>query len=62
MYHMLNFLAQVKDKLNRSTFAYLFMVSFILLSSVGAGMLFFPAGFITAGATCGIFGYMLGRE
>jgi len=62
VYHMLNFLLRVKAKLNRATFAYVLMLSFILLSSIGAGMLFIPAGFMTAGATCGILGYLLGRE
>jgi hypothetical protein len=62
VYHMRNFLLRIKARLNRSTFAYIMMLSFILLSSIGAGLVFIPAGFITAGATCGIFGYLLGRE
>jgi uncharacterized membrane protein YjdF len=49
-------------KFNRSTFAYLLMLSFIILSSIGAGLIYAPAGLITAGASCGLFGYLLGRE
>jgi len=42
--------------------ANVFMVSFILLTSVGAAMLLPAAGFITAGIACGVFGYLLGSE
>jgi hypothetical protein len=38
------------------------MFSFILLTSIGAG-LFNPAlGFVVAGIACGIFGFLLGVE
>jgi hypothetical protein len=47
---------------SRATFAYLMMVSFIILSSIGAAMVYAPAGFIAAGIACGLFGYLLGRE
>jgi hypothetical protein len=47
---------------NRRNFAYLFMISFILLTSVGAGLIFIPAGLIVAGITCGLFGFLLGSE
>jgi hypothetical protein len=52
----------IKAILTRQTFANLFMLSFILLTSIGAG-LFNPAlGFIVAGVACGIFGFLLGLE
>lgn len=38
------------------------MFSFILLCAFGAGMIYIPAGFITAGVCCGLFGYLLGSE
>ena len=38
------------------------MVSFILLTSIGAGLVFFPAGLIVAGIGCGLFGFLLGAE
>ena len=49
-------------KFNMATFAYLLMASFIILSSIGAALVYAPAGFMTAGITCGLFGYLLGRE
>jgi len=55
-------IAGIKRTANRRTFAYLFMISFILLTSVGAGLIFPPAGFIVAGITCGLFGFLLGTE
>ena len=59
---MRKFLLWLKTLFNRPTFAYLMMVSFILFTSLGAGLIYTPSGFITAGVTCGIFGYLLGRE
>lgn len=47
---------------NRRTFANLFMVSFIMLTSVGAGLIAMPVGLIVAGIGCGIFGFLLGLE
>lgn len=42
--------------------SYVLMVGFILFTSIGAGI-FSPAlGFIAAGVTCGIFGFLLGLE
>jgi hypothetical protein len=46
----------------RRTFANLFMVSFIMLTSVGAGLIAMPIGLIVAGVGCGIFGFLLGLE
>lgn len=48
--------------LNRNTFADLLMFCFIIFTSIGAGMIYFPAGLVVAGATCGILGYLLGAE
>lgn len=52
----------LKPKINRRTFANLFMVSFILCTSIGAGLIFPPAGLVVAGVTCGLFGFLLGLE
>jgi hypothetical protein len=38
------------------------MFSFIMLTSIGAGLIFPPAGLIVAGIACGIFGYLLGSK
>lgn len=46
----------------RSVTANLMMLSFIIMTSVGAALLLPAAGFITAGVCCGIFGYLLGSE
>jgi hypothetical protein len=59
---MRNFLMKVLSSFRRETFAYLFMLSFIILSSIGAAFIYPPAGLITAGVASGIFGYLLGRE
>lgn len=46
----------------RGNAANVLMVGFILFTSIGAGI-FSPAlGFIAAGVTCGIFGFLLGLE
>ena len=47
---------------NRQTFANIFMLSFIILTSIGAGMIYPPAGWVVAGVSCGIFGFLLGLE
>jgi hypothetical protein len=51
-----------KSHLNRSTFAYLFMFSFIILTSIGAGLIFPPAGLVVGGVGCGLFGFILGLK
>lgn len=53
---------KLKAAAKRSTFANLFMISFILFTSIGAALIFPPAGLIVAGITCGLFGYLLGLE
>ena len=56
------FFSTLKQLATRSFFTNLLMVGFIIFTSVGAG-LFSPAfGFITAGITCGILGFLLGLE
>lgn len=52
----------MRSKLNRETFANIFMFSFIILTSIGAGMIYPPAGWVVAGVSCGIFGFLLGLE
>lgn len=54
--------AKFRSKLNRGTFAYLFMFSFIILTSIGAGLIFPPAGLVVGGVGCGLFGFILGLE
>jgi hypothetical protein len=46
----------------RALTANLLMLSFILMTSIGAFLIFPAAGFITAGVCCGVFGYLLGSE
>ena len=38
------------------------MVGFIIFTSVGAGVISPAFGFIVAGVTCGILGFLLGIE
>ena len=59
---MRNLFLKITAFFNRATFAYLLMLSFILFTTVGAALIYLPSGFITAGVTCGLFGYLLGRE
>jgi hypothetical protein len=47
---------------NRRTFANVLMLCFIIFTSIGAGMIFFPAGWVVAGVSCGLFGFLLGSE
>lgn len=51
-----------KIMFSRPSIANYLMFSFILLSALGAGMIYVPAGLITAGVCCGLFGYLLGSE
>ena len=52
----------LKAKMKRATFANILMISFILFTSIGAALIFPPAGLIVAGITCGFFGFLLGLE
>lgn len=47
---------------NRANVANILMGSFVVLTAVGAGLIFPPAGLIVAGACCGIVGFLLGLE
>lgn len=42
--------------------ANLLMICFILITAVGASMIYEPAGWIVAGVGCGVFGFLLGLE
>jgi hypothetical protein len=42
--------------------AYLLMLLFVTCSTVGAFLIFPPAGFITLGVTSGIYAYLLGSD
>jgi hypothetical protein len=46
----------------RTNVANILMSSFVILTSVGAGVIFFPAGLIVAGVNCGVVGLLLGLE
>jgi hypothetical protein len=56
------FLLFVRNLNLRALTANLLMFSFILMTSIGAFLIFPAAGFITAGVCCGVFGYLLGSE
>lgn len=56
------FMRGTKRLATRSTFANLMMVGFIIFTSAGAGIVSPALGFIAAGVTCGIFGFLLGLE
>ncbi len=47
---------------NRSNVANILMGSFVILTSLGAGIIFIPAGLIIAGVGCGFIGLLLGLE
>lgn len=59
---MRKLLAGLKARGVRALTADAFMLGFILLTGVGAYMILPAAGFITAGITCGLYGYLLGSE
>jgi len=59
---MKKILISLKSKLNRVTFANTLMFSFILFSAIGGFLIAPPIGFLVAGVSCGIFGYILGAE
>lgn len=50
------------DAKYRSIAAYILMVFLVVFTSVGAGLIYLPAGFITLGVTSGLFGYLLGAD
>jgi hypothetical protein len=46
----------------RALFAYALMGAFVVLPPVGAFLIYGPSGWIVAGLTSGLVGYVLGRE
>lgn len=48
--------------MTRSFISYTLMVGFIIFTSVGAGIISPALGFLAAGVTCGILGFLLGVE
>ncbi len=48
--------------LTRQNAAYFLMVLFVLCSTVGAFLIYAPAGFITLGVTSGLYSYLLGSD
>jgi len=54
--------ARLKARQWRVISANAFMLSFILLTGVGAYMILPAAGFITAGVASGLYGYLLGSD
>ena len=47
---------------NRRNLANCLMSLFVVGVALGAGLIFPPAGFITGGIACGIYGYLVGSE
>jgi len=47
---------------SRGFAANIFMLLFIILTSIGAGFISPEIGFIVAGVSCGLFGFLLGLE
>jgi hypothetical protein len=54
--------AWFKNRANRRTSANVLMLCFIIFTSIGAGMIFPPAGWVVAGVASGVFGFLLGLE
>lgn len=48
--------------LNRQIAAYVLMLFFVSCTTIGVFLIYFPAGFITLGATCGLYAYLLGND
>jgi hypothetical protein len=46
----------------RQSAANTLMLSFIIFTSIGAGLFLPPLGLVVAGVTCGVFGFLLGLE
>lgn len=56
------FINKARKYTNRATAANVMMVSFILFTSIGCFQIYAPAGYISAGIGCGLFGFLLGQE
>jgi hypothetical protein len=46
----------------RQVIAYILMAAFIVCTTVGAALMLPAAGWITAGVTCAVVGYLLGAD
>lgn len=57
-----SFWRKIKQTMTRSFISYTLMVGFIIFTSVGAGIISPALGFLAAGVTCGILGFLLGVE
>jgi hypothetical protein len=53
---------RLRTVFQREILANWLMVSFIILTSVGAAMVYPPLGLIVGGLACGVFGFLLGLE
>ncbi len=58
----MNIWQRVLSWLERDKLANVLMVSFIILTGIGAGMVDTSLGLIVGGLACGIFGFLLGLE
>ena len=47
---------------NRQVAAYLLMSLFVTCTTVGAFLIYLPAGFVTLGVTSGLYAYLLGSD
>jgi hypothetical protein len=56
------FFVKLGAKLTRAFAAHCFMLTFIVLTGIGAYMILPGAGFITAGISCLLYGFLLGSE
>jgi len=54
--------AKIASLFRRASMANVLMLSFIIFTSVGAALISPEIGFIVAGVTCGLFGFLLGLE
>lgn len=54
--------APVDESNYRAWAAYLLMTFLVVFTSVGAGLIYMPAGLITFGVTSGLLGYLLGAD
>ena len=57
-----NFFTKTRTVTTRSFISYTLMVGFIIFTSIGAGLISPALGFLAAGVTCGILGFLLGIE
>jgi hypothetical protein len=56
------FFTKTRTVTTRSFISYTLMVGFIIFTSIGAGLISPALGFLAAGVTCGILGFLLGIE